>query len=71
MYSTTCNQIESFPCKSIQTYFYTKVFGMTYAEKKAQEEAEYFEINDSDKKVDMSKNIEDNKYKSESKKYSS
>jgi hypothetical protein len=53
------NLILAYESPKPRDYFYTKVFGMTYAEKKAQEEAEYFEINDSDKKVDMSKNIED------------
>ena len=53
------NLILAYESPKPRDYFYTKVFGMTYAEKKAQEKAEYFEINDSDKKVDMSKNIED------------
>jgi hypothetical protein len=51
------NLILAYEDKSPRDYFYKKVFGMTYAEKKAEEEAEYYDLSDG-KKVYMKKKPE-------------
>jgi len=52
------NLILAYEDKSPRDYFYKKVFGMTYAEKKAEEEAEYYDLTDG-KKVYMQKKVEE------------
>ena len=52
------NLILAYEDKSPRDYFYKKVFGMTYAEKKKEEEAEYFDLTDG-KKVYMNKKVQD------------
>jgi len=52
------NLILAYEDKNPRDYFYKKVFGMTYAEKKADEEAEYFDLDDG-KKVYMNKKVQD------------
>ena len=39
--------------------FYMKFFGLTYAQKKRQEDAEYFSLNDDDNKKTKTRNIEE------------
>jgi len=39
--------------------FYMAFFGMTYAQKKRQEDAEYFSLNDDDNKKTKTRNIEE------------
>ena len=51
------NLILAYEDKSPRDYFYKKVFGMTYAEKKKEEEAEYYDLSDG-KKVYMKKKPE-------------
>ena len=43
------NLILAYEDKSPRDYFYKKVFGMTYAEKKAEEEAEYYDLTNGEK----------------------
>ena len=52
------NLILAYEDKSPRDYFYKKVFGMTYAEKKAEEESEYYDLTDG-KKVYMNKKVQD------------
>ena len=52
------NLILAYEDKNPRDYFYKKVFGMTYAEKKAEEEAEYYDLTDG-KKVYMQKKVEE------------
>lgn len=52
------NLIDSWSAPNPRDAFYQKVFNMTYAEKKAEEEAEYYDL-DSGQKVYMKKKIED------------
>jgi len=52
------NLILAYEDKNPRDYFYKKVFGMTYAEKKVDEEAEYFDLDDG-KKVYMNKKVQD------------
>ena len=51
------NLMLAYEDKSPRDYFYKKVFGMTYAEKKKEEEAEYYDLSDG-KKVYMKKKPE-------------
>jgi len=52
------NLILAYEDKNPRDYFYKKVFGMTYAEKKAEEEADYYDLTDG-KKVYMQKKVEE------------
>jgi len=51
------NTIDCWLAKNPRDAFYMKVFNMTYAEKKLEEEAEYYDLNDG-KKVYMKKKPE-------------
>ena len=42
------NLLKAYESVNPRDYFYTTVFGMTYAQKKRQEDAEYFNLSDDD-----------------------
>ena len=52
------NTIDCWSAPNPRDSFYMKVFNMTYAEKKAEEEAEYYDLTDG-KKVYMNKKVQD------------
>ena len=53
------NLLKAYESVNPRDYFYTTVFGVTYDQKKRQEDAEYFSLNDDDNEKTKTRNIEE------------